>query len=157
MAIRTVDLRTRARYLSLCALFGALVGLRYTLDVWVFGRFGFNGNAVLILVGISFAGMLIGEVLAPRMSDRFSRSAAITVAASALGVWSLLAIAGITLESASWLYAAGLSFGIGLGLYHSSLDAWLDETLSYETGRSAADHHLTEGFLLYNLGRAIAL
>jgi len=142
----------RLRYLSLCGLFGALVGLRYSLDVWVFQRIGFSGDTVLVLVGYSFAGMLIGELAAPLLSDRSSRALAIAAAAAGLAAWALLALIGIALESAAWLYGAGLCFGIGLGLYHSSLDAWLDETMERDHGHPATDRQLTEGFLLYNLG-----
>ncbi|ABA57795.1 hypothetical protein Noc_1296 [Nitrosococcus oceani ATCC 19707] len=143
----------RARYLLLCALFGALVGLRYTLDVWVLTRLAPEDSAVLILVAASFIGMLLGEVAAPQVSDHYNRSAAITAAAGAQGCWALLTIGGIAGNAPSLLYAAGLAFGIGLGLYHASLDAWLDEAWSQKTdGLPATDRHLTEGYLLYNLG-----
>lgn len=109
-------------------------------------------SAVLVLVAASFVGML-GELAAPQVSDHHSRSAAITAAAGAQGCWALLAMGGITGNAPSLLYAAELSFGIGLGLYHAALDAWLDEAWSQKTdGLPATDRHLTEGYLLYNLG-----
>ncbi|ADJ28113.1 hypothetical protein [Nitrosococcus watsonii] len=143
----------RARYLLLCALFGALVGLRYTLEVWVFARLAPGDRAVLVLMAASFAGMLLGELAAPPVSDHYSRPAAIAAAAGAQGCWALLTIGGIIGNAPSLIYAAGLSFGIGLGLYHASLDAWLDEAWNRKTGGlPATDRQLTEGYLLYNLG-----
>ncbi|MBK1706171.1 MFS transporter [Halochromatium glycolicum] len=140
------------RYLGLNAAFGGLVGFRYTLDVWVYRQVAAGGASVMLLLGFSFAGMLLGEIIAARLSDRVSRSLAILASATAFGAWAVLAMLGVVLDAVALLWAAGALFGVGLGLHHASVDAWLDSAMERHRGQGATDLELSTGFLLYNSG-----
>ncbi len=144
------------RYLGLNVVFGGLVGFRYTLDVWVYRQVAAENASVMLLLGFSFAGMLLGEIAAARLSDVVSRSLAIAAAALGFGAWALLAMLGVMLMAIPLLYAAGALFGIALGLQHASVDAWLDAAMEQHRGHGATDIELSTGFLCYNTGYLVA-
>lgn len=143
------------RYFLLSNIFGIIIGVRYTLDIWVFEHFAPHSNDKFLLITLTFVGMLAGEILSSRLSDRVSRRVAIDSAGISLAGWAFTVYLSIIFFDSAWFYLAAICFGMGLGLFHASLDAWVDEALSITTGNRAKDSYLVQGYLFYNIGYLI--
>ena len=140
------------RYWLLSGLFGAIFGVRFTLDVWMFQHLASASSGKFAFIGLTFAGMLIGELCAGPISDRVGRMIALRVAAVAIVGWAVSSILAVVSGNPSFLLSGTLLFGVGFGLFHSSLDAWFAEKASACLAVPALEFRLTQGYLTYNVG-----
>src|SRR5438045_4023989 len=79
------------KYYLLLIVYGAVFGVRFPLDVWIFqslsGATGSYGKFLLVSLGI--VGMLVGEVLASRLACRRGYSSALGSTAVCYVIWAL--------------------------------------------------------------------
>jgi MFS family permease len=136
------------RYWILSALFGAVFGIRFTLDVWVLQQVTIAAAAKFQFIGVTIAGMLIGELCAGPVSDRVGRTLAVQASALSIAAWAVLAMLAIKTASPVLFVWGALMFGIGFGLFHSSLDAWFCDRCT----TAALELRLTQGYFFYNAG-----
>ena len=149
------------RYLLLYCLFGVIVGIQLGAANWVVEVFNYwPKHGTHLLMAFTMGGMVLGEVCGARITERYSSSSAVTFAASAFGASALGSVLAVYLWSpgidASFnfklLTAAALTFGIGLGTQHSSLDAWFSVSTRLTSERSPTDSEMGWGFTSYTLG-----
>ena len=143
-------------YLLLSTFFGFLFGVRYTLEIWVIGVMDPSFGQKFLLVGTTFIGMLLGEVVGARISDFFSRSKAVKLSALFVALWAICVAVALLTGLVGLIFVGTALFGLSLGTYHSSLDAWFDAALQENYAVSASDTQLTNGFLFFNIGFAVA-
>jgi len=136
------------RYWILSALFGGAFGIRFTLDVWVLQQVTADADAKFQFIGVTIAGMLIGELCAGPASDRVGRTVAIYASVVSIAAWAVLVMLAMETANIALFVCGALMFGIGFGLFHSSLDAWFCDRCK----PAALELRLTQGYFFYNAG-----
>jgi len=140
------------RYVLLYALFGLVVGLRYGTDAWVFEILSTWVEGKHLLMACAMVGMLAGDFLGARVSDRYSRVAAVLLAAAGFALSALLGWLALEAESPDALFFGALAFGLGLGVQHSSLDAWFRTATLHTSTRKPTDAEWAWGYTAYTGG-----
>src|SRR5262245_42780164 len=107
------------RYWILSTLFGAVFGIRFTLDVWVLQQVTADAAAKFQVIGVTIAGMLIGELCAGPISDRVGRTIAVQASALSIAAWAVLVMLAMETANSMLFVAGALMFGVGFGLFHS--------------------------------------
>jgi MFS family permease len=140
------------RYWTLSGLFGSVYGIRFTLDVWTFRQFNEGWITAFMFIAITMSGMLFGEMLSGIVSDRVGRQFALNVSICSIVCWAIAAIFAIYTSEISLFICGSFVFGLGFGIFHSSLDAWFAEELSCRLEIEVLELRLTQGYMVYNFG-----
>lgn len=134
------------RYWTLCALFGLVFGVRYTLDIWLIERLAgpdgaWNYKFAYVLVSLFF--MLVGEVAGGIVSDYRSRTGAVVAAVPAVWLWAATAWLAIGRADPNFLLVAAGGFGLAFGFFHATLEAWVDDALKRVRGAAGDGRQVT--------------
>ena len=140
------------RYCILSGLYGGVFGIRFALDVWIFQNLARDSVSSFAFIGITLFGMLLGEVCAGPVSDRVGRRIALHLSVLALAGWACASIAAIIASSVFPLVLGAISFGIGFGVFHTSLDSWFAEAAETRSDVTALELRFTQGYAAYNGG-----
>jgi MFS family permease len=140
------------RYVSLYAVFGLIVGLGYGANPWVvqklLGADGARGKH--LFMATAMLGMLVGEFSGAWLSDRRGRrSSAVVLAVVAYSFSAVMFGSAVWFDLAMLLFPGALLFGLGLGIQHSSLDAWFSAAIRGVAGVKPNDVQFAWGFTAY--------
>lgn len=140
-------------YYIISIVTGLVFGFRYTVDVWVFVN-EYKDSAVnpVVVAATAIGGMILGEFLSSIVSDGMGRRKGLLLVFTLLFLWSLCAVLSLSMSSVIVFLIASFFFGASLGMYHSSLDAWIFDALDTTNITCNHDKKIVIGFLLFNVG-----